>query len=111
MQRVPERHRTRPGDADVENGLRLADVVGGRLIVAPHRTRPRDEAPVACGLDAHCPDRHSVLLAVIVHDEQLSNGDPNQPVRYRPRADPVVRHEPDERAPVQSDEGGDRRNL
>lgn len=100
MQSLPERHRTRPGNADIENGLRLADVVGGLLVVVPHRTRPHDEAPVACRLDAHGPNRHAVVLAVIVHDEQLSNGNPNQPVGYRPRANAVVRHEPDERGPV-----------
>ena len=50
-------------------------------------------------------------FVVLVHDEQLTDGALDEPVGNRPRADPIVRHEPHERGSFQADERCDRRHL
>jgi hypothetical protein len=48
---------------------------------------------------------------VVVYDQQLTHAGIHQPDGHRPRADAVVRHEPDQRGTVEPDERGHRRDL
>ena len=111
MQRIPQPDRARARDADVEHGLRVAEVGDGILVVVPYRPDPHGQPALARGLRAHRAHRLAVFVAVVVDHEQPPYVRGREPVGDRTRPDAVVRGDPHQRVAAQLGVGRHRRDL